>query len=76
MHRFHATPGVVDAQQRSDGIYHRADCRDRCQRSRCQNPSVAGMAMHTSRKMDQVRVLRGMMGNFVIDSRMEEKIEH
>ena len=29
-----------------------------------------------ARKMDQVRVLRGMLGDFVIDLRMEEKMEH
>ena len=31
---------------------------------------------YLARKMDQVRALRGMLGDFVIDSRMEEKIEH
>ena len=31
---------------------------------------------YLARKMDQVRALRGMLGDFVIDSRMEEKMEH
>ena len=30
---------------------------------------------YLARKMDQVRVLRGMLGDFVIDLRMEEKME-
>ena len=36
----HFTQGSVYAQHRSDGVYHRAHCRDRCQRSRSSESAV------------------------------------